>query len=222
MPAGYRNAAGVDFDSLFDPYVSGTKPAATGFRDSGGVDLNQRYAPIAVGTKGPNVGHRTSAGLDVSNLWAAHGTASYQGVRAFLAGITANVPIGWIGTPNTQSLFQLLSDGTGRKGNGPTHPVTTFNWTTDGLPPEKAYEVRLINVVVDQGNAAWAFTNNNGGVWVPLDDVNSATICTLKFVPASNAGQGDYEAHGTLQIRERDSGTVVYDQAMLITGEASA
>jgi hypothetical protein len=77
MTSGYRNSAGVDFDSLFDPYVQGTKPAATGYRTSDGVDLNQRFAPITFGTKGPDVSYRLSGGADASTLWAAIGTASY-------------------------------------------------------------------------------------------------------------------------------------------------
>jgi len=77
MTTGFRNASGVDFDSLFDPYVQGTSPAATGLRLSTGVDLAGRFAPITFGSKGPDVGFRTSGGVDVSNLWAAIGTAVY-------------------------------------------------------------------------------------------------------------------------------------------------
>lgn len=77
MSTGYRNASGVDFDALFDPYVSGTKPAATGYRTSDGVDLANRYAPAAYGSKGPNVGYRLTNGADLSTLWAAKGTATY-------------------------------------------------------------------------------------------------------------------------------------------------
>lgn len=78
MATGFRNSSGVDFDSLFDPYVQGTPPSDTGFRLSSGVDLAGRYAPISFGSKGPDVGFRTSSGTDVSNLWAAYGTASYS------------------------------------------------------------------------------------------------------------------------------------------------
>lgn len=222
MAKGYRNSSGVDFDSLFDPYVQGTKPANCGLRDSGGSDLVNAYAPIAFGTKGPNVGFRTSGGSDVSNLWAAAGTAVYQGIANFLAGISANVPIGWTGSPNTKSQFRLLLDGTGSKGNGPTHPATTFNWTSDGNPPLKDYEVRLTGIVVDTPNAAWSLTNNNGGVWVALDDAHSATIATLVFGPSSNAGQGLFEAHGLLEIREKLTGTVVASKTFQVQGEAPA
>lgn len=78
MTSGFRNSSGVDFDSLFDPYVQGTKPSSCGFRTSDGSDLVNRYAPIIFGSKGPDVGYRTSGGVDVSNLWAASGTASYS------------------------------------------------------------------------------------------------------------------------------------------------
>lgn len=77
MTTGFRNSAGTDFDSLFDPYVQGTKPANTGLRTSDGADLVNRYAPISFGTKGADVGFRTGGGQDVSNLWAAKGTATY-------------------------------------------------------------------------------------------------------------------------------------------------
>lgn len=86
MPVGLRRVsgtgAGLDFDSIFDPYVSGTKAAACGYRDAAGVDIVNRYAPISLGTKAANVGHRIvtgpGVGTDVSNLFAAIGTAQYS------------------------------------------------------------------------------------------------------------------------------------------------
>ncbi|WP_323162864.1 Hint domain-containing protein [Stenotrophomonas maltophilia] len=72
-----RRINGWDFDDLFDPYVQGTKPAATGHR-IGGVDLSERYAPIMYGSKRDNVNYRVG-GMDVSHLWAAKGTAKYGG-----------------------------------------------------------------------------------------------------------------------------------------------
>ncbi len=106
MAVGYRNAAGVDFDSLFDPYVTGTKPANCGYRDSSGVDLVNRYAPISFGSKGPDVGFRTSAGVDVSNLWAALGTAVY--FPKFIDAQTASYTGGAMGAG--AAIF-VLSDG---------------------------------------------------------------------------------------------------------------
>lgn len=106
MTTGYRNSSGVDFDSLFDPYVQGTSPAATGLRLSTGVDLAGRYAPISFGTKGPDVGFRTSAGLDVSNLWAAYGTASYA------LPINGNSYTNSVIGGSAGLLFNMKSDGT--------------------------------------------------------------------------------------------------------------
>lgn len=78
MTTGFRNASGVDFDSIFDPYISGTKPAATGYRTSDGVDLNQRYAPLSFGSQAAVTGYRLSNGADVNTLWAKKGTAVYD------------------------------------------------------------------------------------------------------------------------------------------------
>lgn len=111
MAAGYRNTAGVDFDSLFDPFQEGTPPANTGFRDLGGVDLAGRYAPISFGTKGPNVGYRTSATLDVSNLWAAIGTAVYA----------------VLGVPTSMEDFK-----SGVQGGGGVTATVTARWQRDG------------------------------------------------------------------------------------------
>lgn len=75
MPTPFA-ANGVDFDDLFDPYVTGTVPADTGYKMPGGADLAGRYAPLSFGTKRADVGYSVD-GEDVTNLWAAKGTALY-------------------------------------------------------------------------------------------------------------------------------------------------
>jgi hypothetical protein len=67
MTVGFRNSAGVDFDSLFAVYTSGTK-VVCGYRDSTGSDLSNRYQP---GNAGITTGFRNSAGTDLGNLFAA-------------------------------------------------------------------------------------------------------------------------------------------------------
>ena len=83
MPSGFRYF-GVDFDDLFDPYVTGTPPAATGFRTVGGVDTAGRYAPLVFGTQRANVEYTIAGGADLATLWAAKGTASYVSLTAGL------------------------------------------------------------------------------------------------------------------------------------------
>lgn len=83
MPSGFRYF-GVDFDDLFDPYVTGSPPAATGFRTVGGVDTAGRYAPLIFGTQRADVDYQIASPADVATLWAAKGTASYVSSTAGL------------------------------------------------------------------------------------------------------------------------------------------
>jgi hypothetical protein len=220
MTTGFKNSSGVDFDALFDPYVQGTKPANTGFATSDGVDLANRYAPLSYGSAVPATGFKIASGADVNTLWAAAGTAVYQTIAAFIATLSVTIPNGWVGIANTQYKFILNADGTGSKGRGPTLPAQTFNWTSDGNPPLKNYQVRLSSFVTDTANGAWVFTDNTAGAWVALDSTHGATIGTLKFVPSTNGGQGDYEGHGTLEIRDATTLAVVATKTFTVTGTA--
>ena len=83
MASGFRYF-GVDFDDLFDPYVTGSAPAATGFRTVGGVDTAGRYAPLIFGTQRADVDYQIASPADVATLWAAKGTASYVSSTAGL------------------------------------------------------------------------------------------------------------------------------------------
>ncbi len=69
MASGFLSN-GVDLDSIFAPYTTGTKPAATGFL-VGGVDINGRYAPISQGSAAQVTGFRISGGADLNTLFAA-------------------------------------------------------------------------------------------------------------------------------------------------------
>jgi hypothetical protein len=137
MPVGFRNSAGVDFDSLFDPFVTGSPPANTGFRDSAGVDLAGQYAPIAFGSKGPDVGFRTSGGVDVSNLWAALGTAAY-------ANISNQTLVDEVNGGSAEARYELGSNGIARKNQriSGTWSMVAIpgEWLTTGIATD--YEVR--------------------------------------------------------------------------------
>lgn len=77
MPSGFKTG-GSDLDDVFDPYVEGTKPAATGYTAAGN-DLKERYAPISFGTAAPVTGMKLAGGDDLNTVWAAKGTAVYAG-----------------------------------------------------------------------------------------------------------------------------------------------
>ena len=74
MTSGY-SVNGTDLDNWFDPYISGTQPAATGYKVSG-VDLNQRYAPLYLGVQAALTGYAVN-GADLNTLFAKIGTAQY-------------------------------------------------------------------------------------------------------------------------------------------------
>lgn len=118
MPSGFKSG-NVDFDDLFDPYVTGTPPAATGYRTSGGVDLAGRYAPLVYGTQRADVGYRIAGGADVATLWAAAGTATYVSPTA---GLPAEVYVyvgSSVGPVTAVASFSLARNG-------------TTSWTTSG------------------------------------------------------------------------------------------
>lgn len=75
MASGYRNAAGVDADDLYDPDVVGDGPSAVGYRKVDGTTL--RYAAAGYGTPGAAMGYRMSNGVDIGTLWSRKGTAVY-------------------------------------------------------------------------------------------------------------------------------------------------
>lgn len=73
---------GVDLDSIFDPYVTGTSPAANGIQVNG-TDIHTRYAPLLYGTAAAATGILCEPGgsgsaVDLNTLYAAHGTAKYS------------------------------------------------------------------------------------------------------------------------------------------------
>ncbi len=73
MASGY-DVNGVDLDTIFAPYTSGTQAAATGYL-VGGVDLNQRYAPLSAGSAALVTGF-DSGGADLNTFFAAANTTT--------------------------------------------------------------------------------------------------------------------------------------------------
>lgn len=206
MAKGYRNSSGVDFDSLFDPYVSGTKPAATGLRDSSGVDLNQAYAPIAVGSKGPDVGFRTSGGSDVSNLWAAAGTAVYAlpiDGDNFFAYSSGNI------SGAMQSLISFTLQSSGSYAVSHTcNSSHTANTSGTWLPSGHAASEYQVQYVVTQ-NSSYPT-----GPATIVNDASSYVACTTNRVVSASASVGQSSAMDlggtyTIEIRIKKIATGV-------------
>lgn len=229
MTVGFRNSAGVDFDSLFDPYVTGTPPANTGYRSSAGVDLAGRYAPIAFGTKGPNVGFRTSGGVDVSNLWAAFGTAQYLPALMFARSLS------FVGGAQAASLrvalktngtIVITTNGTTVGGGG------TYNYVPTAVGASSPFDFRISGSVFGIKPAAGVGTiTGKGGVsysaaippgstaafdtgWIAsADDSNDFLFFNTSVGNNAGASQLDVSSPTPLriQVRRKSDLVVVYD-----------
>lgn len=195
MAVGYRNAAGVDFDLLFDPYVTGTPVGPIGARMNNTVDIGPRYAPISFGSKGPDVGLRLSNSVDVSNLWAAIGTASY----ANRGGVPDTVSDEIVTPPTGGTAFAFVAyrrNGTVEWSNG--GPGT---WAPGGGTPGDAYDIKYQNLGISGGGTLSGADN----VW---RQVNADRQCSLSIF-ASGGTSRITTASVNVQIRRRSDSALV-------------
>lgn len=208
MPVGYRNAAGVDFDDLFDPDVQGNGPTAPFLRTAAGVAV--RYADISYGSKGPNVGYRTSAGVDVSNLWAAKGTATYVssgGLPSLVSG-QATVSPDQSGIADASVVFRanrtVSWGGTGGGGASGT-------WLTLGAAAD--YDIRF-----DVTAAPTGLFSGDTGQWLSLGTDRQVQV-------QASVGPGPNDASSRvglrLRIRHRASGVVHVDQPLSMQADVA-
>lgn len=153
MTSGYRNAAGVDFDSLFQ---AGTV-AATGFRRAGGGTL--QYAARGSATKVADVGFRTAAGVDLSELWLPLGAAPpVPGFNGETYVHVAQAPSGGTATVSSTVTLQMNSNGTwaviGTR-SGSTNPGTTTLASGTWLPSGQSaadYTIQFIETAGGGGS----------------------------------------------------------------------
>jgi len=67
---GYKNLAGVDIGTLFEPYVSGSHADVSGYLDLSGNDLNTRLAPYVSGSQSATTGYKNTLGFDLNTVFA--------------------------------------------------------------------------------------------------------------------------------------------------------
>lgn len=216
MAVGYRNAAGVDFDDLFDFYSGGPVPPAVGLRDAAGNDIGPRYNSISVGSKGPDVGFRSSAIVDVSNYWAAKGSSSFS-ISGF-SGKSLNAADNAVTLqPTVQASvgFTFSNAGTwsvtgGNSGGGVSQPApTNGTWNTFGGTAAD-YDI-LIEVLSDTGSAARQLNFTAG--WQNLGTSRGATFL-LPSANANNANERTGNASLRIRIRRVSTGAVVSDNTL--------
>lgn len=227
MVANYKQVD-IDFDSLFDPYVTGAKPAATGYAVAG-VDLSDRYAPISFGSKRADVGAKVN-GLDVSNLFAQIGSATY-----FPASITAQAASNTGLARSASITISYRTNGTivvACVGVSGTTGAGTYNYVPTAVGASAPYDFRIRGTFVGVRNSSNTATGTGkGGVsynaglsptgstaafdtgWIATAD-DAAAFLTISCVAPANAGAGTIECSGanraTLEVRRKSDGVVVF------------
>lgn len=191
MPSGFRSG-GVDFDDLFDPYVTGTPPAATGYRIAGVGDLAGRYAPLIYGTQRADVGYRIAGGDDVATLWAAKGTATYVSPTAGLPPEIYSLAAGTVGPLTAVATFTLF-----RSGASTWNPGGSSAWYPSAPPGiGDLYEVRFEVISGAGGTLSGAALNT----WLSLSADRSVTLTRTSSSAAT--------ANRVIRTQIRRAGTV--------------
>jgi hypothetical protein len=208
VTTGFRNASAVDFDSVFDPYVQGTKPGATGYRTSDTVDLNQRFAPLAFGTAAAVTGMRIAGGADCNTLWAAFGTASYplafNGTTYSGAYTSGNVTSAML----AQATLNIKSDGTYSIvtiGNNTTTTAASGTWLPSGQAASD-YQVQFSYTQLSVLPTAPAtFTNSAATFTACTSNQSISGAATSSQLTAQDKG-GHYSI--TTQLKRISTGVV--------------
>lgn len=182
MAVGYRNSAGTDFDTLFQP---GTTQAA-GFRKTDGTNL--RYAPRGTTPKVPDVGYRDENGSDLSNLWMARQTAPPPpGFNGGFYDCQAQAPTNQTGSTSASLLivmrptgvWEVIASKVGAFGEG-TEVLASGIWLPTGTTAGQ-YTVRF---AVDAGTGQGTVSNSAPAA-TSLASTQSVQLEAL--VPASSS-----------------------------------
>ena len=193
-----RMVNGVDLDNWFDPYISGTQPAATGYQVAG-VDLNQRYAPLYLGVQAALTGYAVN-GADLNTLFAKIGTAQYllpiNGVK--YSALTSTAP---------------KAGGIATVSFGFSSATEYFIGVSSAAPPAPP----RYSFAVPAGMAQVRLTLTLGSESITASTENTATVLTpistnvAAYVSISTAAIGTNVADYTLKVEFADaSGNVVW------------
>lgn len=195
MATGYKSG-GVDFDNLFDPYVTGTPPAATGYLVAG-VDLAGRYAPLVYGTQRANVGYRILGGADVATLWAAKGTARYVSSNCGLPVLINAQANGTSGPLTATGQFSLFRAGTTSWSPPASSAGEWYQFAPPGIGDQ--YEVRFTQTATNSIGSLSATL----GTWLSLSTTRTVSLS------ATRTTQGETSATRTILVEIRVNGGAV-------------
>lgn len=206
MPSGF-STGGDDLDDVFDPYVEGTKPAATGYT-AAGADLKDRYAPISFGTAAPVTGMSISGGVDLNTLWAAKGTAVYAGPVALGLGSSYDNSRTSSHDVAAEVLLTIKSDGTWSVTNGGAGGVVAGSPLTGTWHSAPAAGV---------GTGA-RVRFSSGGAWFDLSTDRSVSVSAF----ASSGGTTDDTQSASYAISiSRSDGSQQVDATTTLSASAT-
>lgn len=205
-------ANGVDLDSIFAAYESGTKKPATGYQVAG-VDLSDRFAPIEQGTAAAATGF-LAGGSDLNTIFAATGTLSMPIAGLNGKALSSSDLETFTGDSVSASVtVNILNNGNwsvsgSNSGGAVLQPApTTGTWIRSGVSSD--YEAQID--VTHTGSATRQVTNN-AATWSSLSTSRSATLA-LPTVTNPNGGS-DADASVRIRIRRAATGYVVSDNTI--------
>lgn len=219
MTSGIQSK-GIDLDSIFDPWQSGTtKARATGILQAGS-DLNQRYAPLVYGSSATATGIK-SKGADLNTLFAAFGTASYAlPINGQVFTGFDRSPSGATNPASETVTFGLNADGTysvtqsGFYTGGSV--LATGTWLTTGGSASD-YQVLFTMTPVTQSGAG-SFSNG-ATTWVSVSTGRGASVTTT--APQTQGSNTQWQYSLRIQIRRASNGQVVSDTTITLNARAA-
>ncbi len=217
MPSGFTTG-GADLDDVFDPYVEGTKPAATGYT-AAGIDLNQRYAPLTYGAAAAATGMKIAGGADCNTLWAAKGSAAYSlaiamgfGSNYVASGIDASDASGYLKlTVKRDGTWAIVLDAVGTASHTSGGPLSGSWASAPAADLGDEYEVQFIADMTPSGGAdASNYTASTGWMPITMDrliEVSCGYLSETSGVPTAITG--------TYDVRIRPVGASAYQTSQL-------
>ena len=198
MASGYRNAAGVDFDDLYDPDVVGDGQNVGNYRKSNGVGV--QYANIKYGVKGPDVGYRTPGGVDLSTFWAKKGSTGYS---LPINGASYGAAVTTSGASKQASLqFQVATSGYLVSKN----EAGTVTNLASGALPAGAVSMQFTDAWLNAASDTGAGTVTNGAAgYMSI----AGTYTSITVAMAASSGLGTKQTTYSIGINFKNSAGVV-------------
>lgn len=218
MTTGIRSK-GVDLDSIFDPYVTGTSPGLTGIENAG-VDIHTRYAPLVYGTQAAATGTACKVGgagsfVDLNTLFAAKGTAKYA---LPINGQTYTSVVQVTGSPASATINFAITSGNAWAINASnTRGVPAPQVLASGSVPANAATVKFTwgTYVVGSGKVDAGGSTTNGAVSATALSSNPAAVYTTAL-NASNSGSRDREYPFTVDFYSSGGANISHSVCTLI------